>query len=56
MIGTQVEPAPLSYDFCLDDHIQTDHLLRRIDRFIDLDGVRAEKPFYSNIGRPSIPN
>ena len=27
----------------------------RIDRFVDLDSVRAElKPFYSTIGRPSI--
>ena len=32
-----------------------DHLLRRIDRFVDLESVRAElRPFYSTIGRPSI--
>ena len=32
-----------------------DHLLRQIDRFLDLSEVRRElKPFYSHIGRPSI--
>ena len=37
------------------DHVPKDHLLRRIDRFVDLESVRAElKPFYSTIGRPSI--
>lgn len=55
MMGTQVAPAQLFYDFCLDDHVPDDHLLRRIDRFLDLEAVRAElKPFYSSIGRPSI--
>jgi transposase len=42
----------LFYDFCLDDHVPGDHLLRRIDQFIDLTAVRSElRPFYSNIGR-----
>jgi transposase len=50
MMGVQVAPAQLFYDFCLDDH-----LLRRIDRFLDLESVRtALKPFYSSIGRPSV--
>ncbi len=54
-MGMQTAPAQLFYDFCLDDHVPGDHLLRRIDRFLDLEKVRAElKPFYSNIGRPSI--
>jgi len=31
------------------------HLLRAIDRFVDLDRVRAHlTPFYSEVGRPSI--
>jgi len=31
------------------------HLLRHIDRFVELDGLRRELvPFYSEIGRPSI--
>jgi transposase len=55
MMGMQVEPAQLFYEFCLDDHVPADHLLRRIDRFLDLERVRSElKPFYSSIGRPSI--
>jgi len=55
MMGMQTAPAQLFYDFCLDDHVPDDHLLRRIDRFLDLERVRTElKPFYSNIGRPSI--
>ena len=54
-MGMQTAPARLFYDFCLDDHVPEDHLLRRIDRFLDLEKVRTElKPFYSNIGRPSI--
>ena len=54
-MGMQTAPAQLFYDFCLDDHVPEDHLLRRIDRFLDLEKVRTElKPFYSNIGRPSI--
>jgi len=55
MMGTQAAPAQLFYDFCLDDHVPSNHLLRRIDRFVDLERVRSElKPFYSTIGRPSI--
>jgi transposase len=55
MMGTQVAPAQLFYDFCLDDHVPIDHLLRRIDRFLDLDSVRSQlKPFYSFLGRPSV--
>jgi transposase len=31
------------------------HLLRSIDRFVELDGLRRQlAPFYSAIGRPSI--
>lgn len=55
MMGMQVEPAQLFYEFRLDEHVPADHLLRRIDRFLDLAVVRAElKPFYSHLGRPSI--
>ena len=31
MMGRQGEAARLFYDFCLDDHVPLDHLLRRID-------------------------
>jgi transposase len=51
----QVEQAALFYEFSLERHIQTDHLLRSIDRFVELEDLRRElRPFYSNIGRPSI--
>ena len=54
-MGMQTAPVRLFYDFCLDDHVPDDHLLRRIDQFLDLEKVRTElKPFYSSIGRPSI--
>jgi len=55
MMGMQVAPAQLFYDFCLDDHIPADHLLRRIDRFLELESVRtALKPFYSVNRLPSL--
>src|ERR1700691_475535 len=51
----QVEQAALFYEFSLERHIPADHLLRSIDRFVELDGVRLElAPFYSEKGRPSI--
>jgi transposase len=55
MMGVQAASARLFYDFCLDDHVPCDHLLRSIDRHLDLDDVRqALKSFYSSTGRPSI--
>ncbi len=55
MMGTQAAPERLFYDFCLEDHVPTDHLLRRIDPFLDLSDVREGlKSSYSPIGRPSI--
>jgi transposase len=55
MMGVQATSARLFYDFCLDDHVPSDHMLRSIDRHLDLDDVRqALKPFYSSTGRPSI--
>ena len=55
MMETPVALPRLFYDFCLDDHVPSDHLLRHIDQFLDFESVRAElRPFYSKIGRPSI--
>lgn len=56
MMGPNKEAqAALFYEFCLEDHVPADHLLRSIDRFVDLVGVREHlTPFYSSIGRPSI--
>ena len=46
---------PLFYSFNLDDHVPSDHLLRGIDRFLDLSDLRRHlAPFYSHTGRPSI--
>jgi transposase len=51
----QVEQAALFYEFSLEKHIPADHLLRSIDRFVELEDLRRElAPFYSKIGRPSI--
>jgi transposase len=47
--------AALCYEFSLEQHVPSDHLLRAIDRFADLSGIRAHvRPFYSELGRPSI--
>jgi transposase len=56
MMGRQGEDqAKLFYEFCLEDRVPVDHLLRKIDRFLDLSSLRQElAPFYSTIGRPSI--
>jgi hypothetical protein len=40
MMGTQAAPARLFYDFSIDDHVSDDHLLRQIDRFLELGSVR----------------
>ena len=51
---TVVQEA-LFYEFSLERHLPADHLLRSFDRLVDLTGIRAHlRPFYSEIGRPSI--
>ena len=51
----QVDQAPLFYEFSLERHVPAAHLLRAIDRFVDLSEVRCHlAPFYSSTGRPSI--
>jgi transposase len=51
----QVTQEALFYEFSLERHVPADHLLRSIDRFVDLSGIRAHlRPFYSELGRPSI--
>src|SRR6266542_2823644 len=51
----QVDQAALFYEFSLERHVPAGHLLRAIDRFIDLSEVRGHlAPFYSSTGRPSI--
>jgi hypothetical protein len=56
MIGerTSAQEA-LFYGFSLEGHVPPDHMLRAIDRFVDLGDIRERlKPFYSDTGRPSI--
>jgi transposase len=56
MMGERaVVQEALFYEFSLERHVPADHLLRSIDRFVDLSGIRTHlRPFYSEIGRPSI--
>src|SRR3954453_4187573 len=56
MMGSrQVEQAALFYEFSLERHVPAAHLLRAIDRLVDLSEVRSHlAPFYSSTGRPSI--
>src|SRR5687768_3102907 len=50
-----VPQQALSYGFSLERHVPADHLLRSVDRFVDLSGLREQlRPFYSETGRPSI--
>jgi transposase len=45
----------LFYGFSLERHVPDAHMLRKIDRFVDLSEVRAYLgPYYSDVGRPSI--
>src|SRR6202049_3554981 len=55
MMGKQPRTEPLFYYFRLEDQIPEDHLLKRLDRFIDFGFVRERlRNTYSAIGRPSI--
>ena len=40
MMGIQETPARLFYDFCLEEHVPVDHVLRGIDRHLGLDDLR----------------
>ena len=56
MMGPKQEAqSALFYEFSIEGHVPSDHLLRSIDRFVDLDGIRQYlAPFYSSTGRPSV--
>src|SRR6266404_4406745 len=56
MMGERrTDQAALFYEFSLERHVPATHLLRSIDRFVDLSDVRRHlTPFYSCTGRPSI--
>jgi len=43
MMGQQGENrAKLFYEFCLEDRVPVDHVLRKTDRFLDLRALRQE--------------
>ncbi|NKB53185.1 MAG: IS5/IS1182 family transposase, partial [Rhizobiaceae bacterium] len=48
MMGRRLEAqAALFYEFCLEEHVPSDHLLRSIDRFVNLCDIRSHlSPFY----------
>lgn len=55
VVPWQVEQSALFYEFSLDTHVPADHLMRSIDRFVDLSDLRrALAPFYASTGRPSV--
>jgi transposase len=56
MMGPPVgQQDRLFYDFCLEDVVAANHLLRKIDAVLDLSWLRGElKAHYSDIGRPSV--
>jgi transposase len=56
MMGSNDKPQnELFYAFNLEDVVPQDHLLRDIDRFLDLSDLREYlAPYYSRTGRPSV--
>ena len=56
MMGQQPpDQNALFYDFCLDEHVPPNHLLRQIDQVLDLGALREHlSDYYSHTGRPSV--
>ncbi|BEP46275.1 transposase [Variovorax sp. V15] len=55
MMGQNAVQDQLFYAFNLETHVPGDHLLRGVDRFLDLGELRQHlAPFYSHTGWPSI--
>ena len=56
MMGERrVMQEALFYGFSLERDVPDHHLLRKIDRFVDLSELRTHlSPYYSDVGRPSI--
>jgi transposase len=51
----QTDQPALFYEFSLEQHVPASHLLRSIDRFVDLGNIREHlRPYYSETGRPSV--
>ena len=41
MMGRQAEQEALFYEFSLEQHVPADHMLRSIDRFVELGELRT---------------
>ena len=55
MMGHQTRGEALFYYFRLEDQVPENHLLRLVDRHVNLDFIRAKlNNAYSDLGRPSI--
>jgi transposase len=56
MMGRQnSDQGPLFYEFCLDEAVPEDHLVRKINAILDLSWVYVElEPHYPTLGRPSV--
>ena len=54
----QVEQGALFYNFSLDAHVPADHLLRSIDRFVELRncGASSRRSTARWVARRSLPN
>jgi transposase len=54
-LDCRIWQAALFYGLSLERRVLDNHMLRRIDRFVDLSEVRAHLAhYYSDVGRPSI--
>ena len=58
MMGERtVMQEALFYGFSLERHVPYDHLLRRVDRFVDLYDIREHsRPYYRKDGQASDPS
>lgn len=55
MMGRQLTPRERTEVINLEEFVPQDHLLRAIDRYLDLTAFRSHlQPFYSHFGRPSV--
>lgn len=56
MMGSRQEAqGALFYEFSIEAHVPPNHMLRSVDQFVDLGGIRQHlAPFYSSTGRPSV--
>ena len=51
MMGRQsADPGRFFYDFCIEGHVPSDHVLRRIDGVLDLIEARQQLKSHYNLG------